>query len=161
MNNLFYLLVCGCTQCMHIIFVTSTTPLLLYLHVPFPLHPCTLFPTCFQPPPLLTCFTPPPLLTCFTPPSTTHSCAVDGATQECCALIKEAVKPSSAAWFASCLCKPDFWAAAQQVFTEAGKGHDVAAVMDQCIQDVGASVQYLGQQGSACPRRGEQRTATS
>ena len=82
--------------------------------------------------------------------STHHSCAKGGATPECCGLVKEALKPSSAAWFASCMCKPDFWAAATALFE--GGGHSLPAVLERCI-DLGASVQYLGQANSACPQR--------
>lgn len=79
------------------------------------------------------------------------SCVAEGPTRACCGLVKEALKPSSAAWFASCMCKRDFWAAATALFEQGG--HSLPAVLDRCIDEVGASVQYLGQPSSACPQR--------
>ncbi|PNW71513.1 hypothetical protein CHLRE_16g657450v5 [Chlamydomonas reinhardtii] len=75
-------------------------------------------------------------------------CLQEGPTAACCGILGEHLRPSSAAYGASCMCWPPFWSQAQDAFREAG--HNASAVLERCAREHGKALQWPGRVGGSC-----------
>ncbi|GFR50261.1 hypothetical protein Agub_g12447 [Astrephomene gubernaculifera] len=79
-------------------------------------------------------------------------CLDEGPTAACCSILGQHLRPSSAAYGASCMCWPPFWKQAHETFHEVGR--NLSQVLDACVANHGWSLQWAGRPGGACLKPG-------
>ncbi|KAG2451792.1 hypothetical protein HYH02_003570 [Chlamydomonas schloesseri] len=82
-------------------------------------------------------------------------CLQEGPTAACCAILGEHLRPSSAAYGASCMCWPPFWSQAQDVFRESGR--NASEVLERCAREHGKALQWPGRVGGSCLQPGSRQ----
>ncbi|KAG2441761.1 hypothetical protein HXX76_003374 [Chlamydomonas incerta] len=75
-------------------------------------------------------------------------CMQEGPAAACCGILGEHLRPSSAAYGASCMCWPPFWSQAQDTFRAAGR--NASEVLERCAREHGKALQWPGRVGGSC-----------
>lgn len=79
-------------------------------------------------------------------------CLREGASAACCDIIGEHLRPSSAAYGASCMCHPPFWQQAEAAFRAAGR--NASDVLQACYAEHAKPLQWPGRTAGSCLRPG-------